>query len=135
MTWYWRAQILFVTASALVGGWTWWKHHRFLAATVPVTATVETIERNCAFDGDGTSAYAPCTRDQLAGRYRVDGNKTYYIIGSAAVKLDWTDPATGHPYDATVTIDGQDPRFYSAEIGDDWPVRFERAHPDRLAQS
>ena len=135
MSWYWRAQILFVIASAVFGGWKWWEHRRFLADTVPVTATVESVDRKCAIDGDGDANMAPCTREQLAGAYRVDGNKTYYIFGSAEIKLDWIDPSSGRAFDTLLTIDGKNPRFYSAAPGDDWPVRVDRAHPERLAQS
>lgn len=128
MSLYFRAQILFVCLSALVGGFLWVKKAVHDSHTTPIQATVSTIDRVCEWQDINTKEVRrlPCTSDEVAGRFKQTDKGPEHLVGEAQIHFVYTAPQDGLEKQGVLKVTGEDPRFYSVKSGDALPIRVSK---------
>lgn len=130
MSTYVKLQILGTVGIALYSAGAWVQHQLHLRATVPVTATVEKVARECRFDDPrGGSARGPCVRDDFYATAYKDGKRQIDIDGTADVSIYYSAPRDGSFHTGTLRFGGRDDQFYLLKAGDPLPIRVDTENP------
>jgi len=128
MSLYWRAQILVMCLSALIGGGLWIKKTVHDSHTLPVQAVVSTIDRTCEWKDNQTGAVETrsCTHDQIEGGYKRTAKTIEYVEGDAVIHFTYLAPQDMVERPGELKLTGKDPRFYSLTAGDPLPIRIDK---------
>ena len=124
MSTYLKMQVLSAIGLGLYTAGAWGYHQYHLSATLPVTATIEKVSRECRFDGaNGGSTRGPCARDDFTDQAFKDGKRVIDIDGTADVAFYYTAPQDGSFHTGSFHYGGRDDQFYLLKAGDPLPIR------------
>ena len=131
MNLYWKAQIVATIGMAAFGAWHWGQHQLHLRNTLPVTATVEQVDRTCllADTNSDAVAYGDCGQRDFFNRQAFASGKRADLEGKAVVKIMYTAPQDGSFHPGTLNFTGHDDAFYQLKAGDPIAIRVATADP------
>ena len=115
-----------VAAAAALGG---------CSDSVEVTAVVSGIQRTCEFitkNGPeaGKTNKKDCAShpDWRTERARYAG-RALDVVGEAVVTVYFVSPADQQTHEARLTFSGRQDEFYTLDMGDELPIRYDPANP------
>ena len=124
------AWILVVTATALGG---------CDSNTIPVKATVLSIDRTCTFIAHNdakTETEEPCSATpefrEFADKGKPRGSR---LIGNEVMHLSWTAPADGSMHYGDLKFTGRDDEFYTVNAGDLIAIRIKKDDPSMFRRA
>lgn len=131
MNLYWKAQIVAMIGMAAFGTERWVRHEMHLRDTLPVTATVEKIDRTCLLvdSRTGATAYGECGQRAFFNSQAYAGGKRTDLEGKAEVSITYTAPQDGSFQPGTIHYTGHDDAFYQLKAGDSVAIRVARNDP------
>ena len=131
MSLYWRAQILFICLSTLVGGGLWVKRALHESHSLPIDAVVSRIDRMCEWQDEGTGEVRRMARNRgdVTGRYKQTDKGTEYVEGDAVIHFTYLAPQDMVERPGELAVTGKDPRFYALKAGDPLPIRVAKDDP------
>lgn len=131
MNLYWKAQIVATLGMGAFGAWHWVERRMHLNATLPVSATVERIDRTCLLvDNDtGASGYGSCGQRAFFNKQAFANGHREDLEGTAKVTLFYTAPQDGSFQSGSLKFTGHDDAFYDLKAGDPLPIRVDKADP------
>ena len=131
MNLYWKAQIVATIGMAGFGAWHWGEYQLYLRDTLPVTATVETVDRTCHLvdTNSGATAYGSCGQRAFFNKQAFASGKRADLEGKAVVKIIYTAPQDGSFHPGTLNYTGHDDAFYDLKAGDPIAIRVDKSDP------
>ena len=131
MNLYWKAQIVATLGMGGFGAWHWVQRQQRLNNTLPVTATVEKIDRTCLLvdNGSGATAYGSCGQRAFFNQQAFRNGKREDLEGKASVTIFYTAPQDGSFQSGSIALTGHDDGFYDLKAGDPMPIRVDKADP------
>ena len=107
--------------------------------TIPVKATVLSIDRTCTFitrDAAKTESDEPCSTTpefrEFADKGKLGKER---LIGNEVMHLSWTAPADGSMHYGDLKFTGRDDEFYTVNAGDLMDIRIKKDDPSMFRRA